>query len=71
MISGHEVAACVIGRCAARDRLWGVISAKCRSREAQRQMTQRSDLVPRNHICIEYVIIDMLRETLLDCGRAG
>ena len=53
--------------------VWGVISAKSRSRAAQRQMTQRSDLVPRNHniTCIEYVIIDVLRKTLLDGGRAG
>ena len=34
--------------------VWDVISAKSRSRAAQRPMTQSSDLVPRNHMCIEY-----------------
>ena len=48
--------------------IWDVISAKSRSCAAQLPITQCSDLVPRNHMCIE---INMLRNTLLDGGRAG
>ena len=48
--------------------IWDVIRAKSRSCAAQLPMTQCSDLVPRNHMCIE---INMLRKTLLDGGRAG
>ena len=47
--------------------IWDVISIKSRSCAAQLPMTQCSDLVPRNHMCIE---IDTMRKTLLDGDRA-